>query len=323
MFNGFPITKYQLSRVSFYVKTVSILFTAVFLFGNIITALVRDSVTVDEKSYILKDGFPLFTSQKDYIKLVRNYPYYAGVDLMIHTMRQGESYWNVSQQYNISIDTIIAANPFLKSLVAARDTEIVVPERDGVLVAFDDYFDVDNMAELLNFKGSPKGEFVPTFFKIISTDDIRMVFFKNAKPVLVNNYLERLYRFRKSFQSPIKGYYTSLFGDRVDPFLHGMAFHNGIDIKGKYGAPIRPFKKGMVIFSGWRDGYGNTAIIQHHDGYSTLYGHCSSLKAKKGDWVTKDSTIALIGSTGKSTGPHLHFTIMRHGEIINPLLFIW
>ena len=68
---------------------------------------------------------------------------------------------------------------------------------------------------------------------------------------------------------------------------------------------------------------GQTVVVQHPDGYVTWYGHCSSIKVKRGDWVTKKDVIALVGSTGRSTGPHLHFMVMRHGQMIDPLLFVW
>jgi len=79
----------------------------------------------------------------------------------------------------------------------------------------------------------------------------------------------------------------------------------------------------MVIFTGWRGGFGNTVMIQHDEGYTTLYGHLSSISVKVGAWVTKDDIIGQVGSTGFSTGPHLHFTVMKHGQDVNPLLFIW
>ena len=104
---------------------------------------------------------------------------------------------------------------------------------------------------------------------------------------------------------------------------HGMAFHNGVDIMCSYNTPLHPTRDGMVVFAGWRDGYGKMVVIQHDDGYGSLYAHCSSLKVSEGDWVTVRDTIALAGSTGRSTGSHLHFTLWRHGIIINPLLVIW
>ena len=127
------------------------------------------------------------------------------------------------------------------------------------------------------------------------------------------------------FQSPLRGNYTSLFGSREHPYIQDgtFRFHNGVDIVSRYGNPIRPAREGMVIFTGWRGGFGNTIIIQHDEGYSTLYGHLSNISVKVGAWVTKNDVIGQVGSTGFSTGPHLHFTVMKHGQDLNPLLFIW
>jgi len=318
-----PLTNYQVKKIKFYMNIVVITALVIIIIGNIITSIVKDSVTISENSYILKHGFPLFNYQQEYIKLIKNYPYDPGVKLQIHRLSPGQSYWDISLKYNISINTLIAANPFLNSFIAHKDIEIVVPSENGVLFAFDDVFDVWRMKKRLNYKGKISGEYLPTIFKIFSTDDIRFVFFKNAKPVIVNNSIEMLYSLKNIFMSPIKGYYSSLFGARRNSIYRRSNFHNGVDIMSKRGTPIRPARKGIVTYTGWRGGYGKTIIIQHHDGYATLYGHCSAIKIKKGRWVTKNDIIGLVGSTGRSTGPHLHFTVMRHGNAINPLLLIW
>lgn len=293
--------------------------------GNVITALVRDRVIVREGSYVTKEGFPLFTDAKEYIRLAKSYPYNPGVRLSFHIMSNGESYWDVAYMHNISIDTLVAANPFITSLVPKSGIEIVVPAQDGVLLAIDDIFDVRRMRNLLDYRGGVRGDYMPGIFRLISTDDIRFVFFRGQRPVIVNNSLEQLYRLKYVFQSPLRGNFTSLFGDRQHPYIQDgtFRFHNGVDICSSYNTPINPAREGMVIFTGWRGGFGKTVMIQHHEGYTTLYGHLSSINVKIGDWVTKDMVIGHVGSTGWSTGPHLHFTVMKHGWDIDPLLFIW
>jgi murein DD-endopeptidase MepM/ murein hydrolase activator NlpD len=322
-----PFSKYQVRKVRFYAMVTSIALIAILVLGNIITALVRDSVTVSKGSFALKNGFPLFTNSKEYIRLVKNYPYNAGVRLAIHQMAIGESYWDVAYQNRISMDTIIAANPFITSLVPEEGIDIVVPSEDGVLLAIDDVFDVRRMKNHLNYKGEARGEYLPTPFKLVSTDDIRLVFLRNAKPVIVNNALEKLYRIKNIFHIPLQGNFTSLFGHRYHPFIQDgtVRYHNGVDIVSNYGTPIHPARDGMVIFAGDRGGFGTTVMIQHDEGYTTLYGHLirNSITVKCGDWVSKSDIIGRVGSTGWSTGPHLHFTIMRHGQDLNPLLFIW
>ncbi len=323
MVNRIPITKYQMKKIVFYSKIGIISFIAVFLLGNIIAIAVKDSVKVDRNSYTLKEGFPLFTSEKAYIQLLKNYPYDPGVSFTIHKIKKNESYWDITRKYNVTIDTIIAANPFIETLRAEEGTEIVIPSEKGMLFAFDDILDVWRMSEKIKFTGKIRGNYKPEFFRIFSTDDIRFVFFKGAEPGILNNSIGRLYSYKKMFRLPVNGTFSSLFGNRIDPFHHGIAFHDGIDILAKYGTPIYPAKNGIVSFTGWRDGLGKTITVIHDNGYVTIYGHCSKILVKKGDRVTEKDMIGLVGSTGRSTGPHLHFVIMRHGETINPILFIW
>ncbi len=319
-----PLNNYQDRQVRFYASVAAAVLLTVFIGGNIITAIVKKSVKAERNSYVLKEGYPIFTDHAAYIKLIKNYPHDAGVNLSIYKIRYSESFWDVCKRHQITLDTFIAANPYLKSLAASEGTEVVIPEKDGVLFAFDQFTDVFRMSRKLEYRNNISGKYLPTFFKIISTDDIRFVFFQNSRPRIVNDSLEKLNNYRNIFQAPLVGFITSAYGDRVDPFFHeNMEFHNGIDIMNRQGTPVRPAREGIVTYSGWRDGYGLCVTMQHHDGFSTLYGHFSLIKVKTGDWLKNDDILGLVGSTGRSTGPHLHFIIMRHGEIINPLLFIW
>ncbi len=322
MINIFP-TNYQIKKIIFISKISILMFFLVFFGGNVIFAIFGDSTTVPESAYTLEDGKPIFTDHNEYLKFIKNYPYDAGVKLRTYKLSKRETLWHVTQRYNISLNTIIGANPFITDLKKTEGMEIILPSENGVLFPFDDITDVWDMKDKLNYTKKIGGDYKPSFFEIISNDDIRLVFFKGSTPVFVNNKIRRLYECRQIFQKPLEGYYTSLYGERVHPFFNHPAFHNGIDIQGRTGRSIKPTKDGMVIFSGRRNGFGKVMIVQHKEGYTTLYAHCSKLISKVGDWVTKDKTIALVGSTGRSTGPHLHFSVMRHGKILNPLLFIW
>ncbi len=320
---GQPISYYQARQLRGYVLIgIAFLFFSL-VAANVIVALVRDSITISKEHYQVKEGFPLFTDREEYIRFIREYPYDLGMKLHVYTVRPGESYWNISRRYGISMNTLIGANPFMTNLFPKANTEIVVPQFDGVLFAFDSYWDVKRMKKRISSYSELLGEYLPTLFRIVSMDDIRIVFFKGAEPVVVNDDIERLYRLKNIFATPVTGHYTCFFGDRVHPFERRLKFHNGVDIMARYGTPITAAREGMVIQAGWRDGYGKTVMVQHPDGYCTLYGHCSEIKVKVGEWVTREDVIASIGSTGWSTGPHLHFTLMRHGEYVNPLCFIW
>lgn len=118
------------------------------------------------------------------------------------------------------------------------------------------------------------------------------------------------------------GYISSSFGYRTDPFTKIRTFHSGLDIAGNSKAPIYAVQDGVVIFSGVNGGYGNCVMIDHGNGMITLYAHCSSLSVNKGDNIFKGDNIARVGSTGRSTGPHLHFEVRINGKLINPINFL-
>jgi len=128
-----------------------------------------------------------------------------------------------------------------------------------------------------------------------------------------------LQRWTGSFIRPADGPIRSYFGMRFHPILHRARMHTGIDIGAGYGSPIRAAAAGEVILAGYMRGYGNTVIIDHGGGVSTLYAHCSALLVREGQAVMQGSTIARVGSTGLSTGPHLHFEVRRNGSPVNPL----
>ncbi|WP_315325217.1 M23 family metallopeptidase [Treponema socranskii] len=122
------------------------------------------------------------------------------------------------------------------------------------------------------------------------------------------------------FKIPISAAYriSSKFGWRPDPFTGVRSYHTGIDLACPEGTPIRAAMNGTVAFVGWSNVFGNYIIVNHPNGYQTLYGHLSASRVKKGQSVTQATVIGLVGSTGYSTGAHLHFTVYKNGRLINP-----
>lgn len=116
---------------------------------------------------------------------------------------------------------------------------------------------------------------------------------------------------------PTTGIISSRFGPRW-----GRS-HTGIDIAANTGTPIYSCSKGTVEYTGWYYGYGNLVIVNHGNGVKTYYGHCSKIYVSVGDAVTKDTLIAAVGSTGNSTGPHLHLEIRRNGTVLNPQNYLY
>jgi murein DD-endopeptidase MepM/ murein hydrolase activator NlpD len=124
------------------------------------------------------------------------------------------------------------------------------------------------------------------------------------------------------FTLPSAGEITSPFGWRMHPVLGYQRLHSGMDFGADYGSPIFAADSGIVIFSGWYGGYGNTIIIDHGNGLTTLYGHAEELFVDEGLSVQRGQAIAATGSTGLSTGPHLHFEVRRDGEPVDPAEYL-
>jgi len=124
------------------------------------------------------------------------------------------------------------------------------------------------------------------------------------------------------FAYPSNASTSSRFGWRVHPVLGYRRFHAGLDFAASYGSTIRAADSGTVIFSGWYGGYGKAIIIDHGNGITTLYGHSSQLFVSEGQGVQRGQAIAAVGSTGLSTGPHLHFEVRRRGTPVNPADFL-
>ena len=122
---------------------------------------------------------------------------------------------------------------------------------------------------------------------------------------------------------PFPGAITSEFGHRENPFGGSeIETHKGLDIKGPIGAQVKAVAKGEVEFAGVRGGFGNCIILKHGNGFETLYGHLSKILVNAGQQIDIGQQIGLIGSTGRSTGPHLHYEVHRNGQKINPEDFL-
>ncbi|MEK6531447.1 MAG: peptidoglycan DD-metalloendopeptidase family protein [Deltaproteobacteria bacterium] len=122
---------------------------------------------------------------------------------------------------------------------------------------------------------------------------------------------------------PVKGVLSSAYGLRKDPITGDDKFHHGMDIAAAEGSPIYPAAPGRVVFSGLRPGYGNVVEVLHADGTITRYAHNQKNLVSQGDSVTKSKPIAYVGSTGRSTGPHLHFEVLKDGSSVDPERYLY
>ncbi len=123
-------------------------------------------------------------------------------------------------------------------------------------------------------------------------------------------------------QLPVAAPVSSGFGMRTDPFSHRAKFHKGLDLAAPVGMQVVAAMPGKVISAGYQRGYGNSVLVEHAGGLQTRYGHLGTINVKAGDVVSSQSALGTIGNTGRSTGPHLHFEVIRMGEPVDPVLSV-
>lgn len=119
-----------------------------------------------------------------------------------------------------------------------------------------------------------------------------------------------------------RGWISSPYGRRVDPITGKLAWHTGIDVAGRKGSDVVAIAAGVVVYAGRRDGYGNMVEVRHDDGYVTRYAHNQALKVNTGDIVRRGDAIGSLGTTGRSTGPHVHVEVLKNGRHVNPATYV-
>ena len=167
-------------------------------------------------------------------------------------------------------------------------------------------------------EGGKGGPFVPAKSNILKTKETEL-YFELKRMMTLNEIMSAM-----PLAKPLAGSYrqTSGFGTRIDPFRGSLAHHSGVDIAGPHGALVQATSAGKVVFVGWKGAYGNTVDIDHGYGFVTRYGHLSSALVKVGQVVKRGDNIAHQGSTGRSTGSHLHYEVRYNNQAINPNHFL-
>ena len=169
-----------------------------------------------------------------------------------------------------------------------------------------------------------RGAQVPDLSLMIDQYDRSLDFHTSQFTALENVLLGRQLsaEIRPSGKPVMAGYISSYFGERMDPFNGEEAFHKGLDFASEAGADVLAVAQGVVTWAGPREGYGNLVEINHGNGYLTRYAHNSRVAVAVGDTVERGQAIAVVGSTGRSTGPHVHFEVLKDGRQIDPMAFI-
>ncbi|AHH08227.1 M23 family metallopeptidase [Borrelia anserina] len=234
-----------------------------------------------------------------------------------HKIRPGETLSHIAARYSITSETLISYNN-IKDVRSLRPNFVInVPNMKGILYTVEKN---DSLSSIANKYNVPKVEILDA-----NNLDNEVLYLGQKLFIPGGRMAKDLLRsaLGETFLFPAQGVITSGYGYRRDPFTKTISFHNGVDIANAANTPILAAKEGVVVTVGFSvGGYGKYVIISHNNGFQTLYAHLGSFAVKVGQRVSRGQIIGRMGSTGHSTGNHLHFTIFKDGKTGNPMKYL-
>jgi murein DD-endopeptidase MepM/ murein hydrolase activator NlpD len=233
-----------------------------------------------------------------------------------YKIRQGDTIGALAQTYGLNLDTLLSLNNIKNSRLIQIDQMLRIPNQDGILYMVKQGDTLASIAEKYEADADSILTANELFSETINAGT--SLFIPGAR--LSRTDLQEING--DLFIWPVRGYITSPYGYRPSPFTRERQFHTGLDIGAPQGTPIRAGMAGRVSSVGFDGVSGNYVVITHHSGYRTLYAHLSVIRTKVGAYVRGGDIIGDVGSTGLSTGPHLHFTVYKNGVTVNPRALI-
>ena len=234
------------------------------------------------------------------------------ISFTTYHVKNKDSFWNIAKKKGIFIDSIISLNNPEKAHFIQINNQVKIPNVDGIWHEKESLLKENLNYLASNYNTSKK---VLAYFNP-NHRDTNQIFIPNATFSLAERSKKLGYLFLKPiFNIRI----TSTWGIRIHPITKKRDFHSGVDIAGNKGTTVYSSKGGTVVFAGYAFGYGKLIVIKHANNYKTKYAHLSSILVKAGQKISSQYPIGKVGTTGRSTGYHLHFEILKKGKSVNPL----
>lgn len=236
------------------------------------------------------------------------------VEFKNYSVQSGDTLSAIAHKFGLrSIGTLIAVNGISNVKRLQVGESLKVPSIDGLFHTVKKNESVESIAK----------KYGTSVNNILDANDLKSEIINVGNKLFIPGAALSSSDLKKAmgelFIYPIYGRFTSYFGYRRDPFTGLKSFHNGLDIANKKGTLVKCIMDGRVSEIAYSRIYGNYIIVVHDSGYQSLYGHLDSVYVKRGQYVSQGTKIAGVGSTGRSTGPHLHLSIYKNGKVIDPL----
>ena len=247
----------------------------------------------------------------------------TGASFFIEKIKSRDNLWKMARKRGYTVHSILGCNPQMETYDIHIGQLVLVPSKGGTLRQVQKGDTWESIAKKYDIA---KNELERCNGGVKTLNAGEYIFVPGRMPDidLMNEKLKEKYELRALFVSPLGGRLSSTFGKRRHPVTGKPSFHGGIDIAVHEGTWVGAAADGVVTVAGDTGGhYGRAVFISHQNGYETQYGHLSKIFVRPGQRVKARKLIAKSGSTGRSTGPHLHFTVKKNGKAIDPLKFIW
>lgn len=272
------------------------------------------SVSNEMRNYVM----PIKQNSPEKAKLIPDISKFLPVvEFKSYTVRRGDTISGIAQKFSLkNMGTVLSVNKISSAKGLQVGQKLRIPSLDGVSYTVKRG---DSLASVAD-------KFKLPLTALLDANDLENQTLILGQELFIPGATMNNFDLKKAlgelFIYPIRGRLTSRFGYRYDPFTGRRSYHNGVDLAAPKGTPVKSTMGGKISFVGRSPVYGKYIIVTHAGGYQSMYGHLSRINVRRGQRVQQGSVIGAVGNTGRSTGPHLHFSMYKHGKLINPLRLV-